>query len=90
MATDGTCLIPAGPLTLATSVHLREEEMKDKRKVGEREWWRQRGDWLRLKENLMKSRETKSVRMKDETQDGEREIIERKLARLQREYESML
>lgn len=28
MATDGTCLIPAGPLTLATSVRWREPEMK--------------------------------------------------------------
>lgn len=32
MATDGTCLIPAGPLTLATSVRLREQEMKDEKR----------------------------------------------------------
>lgn len=36
MATDGTCLIPAGPLTLATREHLRKHEMKDRERSGDR------------------------------------------------------
>lgn len=70
MATDGTCLIPAGPLTLATSVRLREQEMKDEKRGRE---------WRRLR--LMKNKK-KRVGMKDETQNGERETSDRKLARL--------
>lgn len=36
MATDGTCLIPAGPLTLTTSVHLTEQEKKERKMMKRR------------------------------------------------------